>query len=193
VLRIRGFEVRVGPSKCPMPRFSITVEARTPEPLGRVVEVLALKYPPLKATYSREQRSVTLRMLGRLIGIYESGLVAFCAESLEDAEAVLEEIEKILEEARRELSALGPPSLEEIEKWNRLGALELYKYLPKANCGECGELTCMAFAARVLAGERRLRECPLLKRGEYRALVEELRKAYGDRIVRALGWPIGEA
>lgn len=192
-LRIRGFEVRIGPSKYPMPRFSITVEARTPEPLGRVVEVLALKYPPLKATYSREQRSVTLRMLDRLIGIYESGLVTFCAESLEDAETVLEEIEKVLEEARRELSALGPPNSEEVEKWNKLSALELYKYLPKANCGECGETTCVAFATRVLAGERKLYECPLLERGEHRALVEKLRRALGDRMVGALGWPAGRA
>ncbi|MHC1597228.1 MAG: (Fe-S)-binding protein, partial [Methermicoccaceae archaeon] len=28
--------------------------------------------------------------------------------------------------------------------------LEVYKYLPQTNCGECGETTCMAFAARLI-------------------------------------------
>ncbi len=38
--------------------------------------------------------------------------------------------------------------------------LEVYKILPKSNCGQCSVPTCMAFAAAVLMGEKKLADCP---------------------------------
>jgi acetyl-CoA decarbonylase/synthase complex subunit gamma len=37
--------------------------------------------------------------------------------------------------------------------------LNLYKFLPQTNCGDCGEQTCMAFAAGLIARERTVEEC----------------------------------
>ncbi|MDR3602234.1 MAG: DUF3786 domain-containing protein [Desulfosporosinus sp.] len=41
--------------------------------------------------------------------------------------------------------------------------LEIYKLLPKSNCKQCGVPTCLAFAAEVIKGQKRLAECPHLK------------------------------
>lgn len=41
--------------------------------------------------------------------------------------------------------------------------LEVYKRLPKSNCKQCGAATCLAFAAAVIKGEKRLQECPHLE------------------------------
>lgn len=38
--------------------------------------------------------------------------------------------------------------------------LEIYRTLPKTNCGECGEPACMAFALKVQTGQRKLSDCP---------------------------------
>jgi len=168
-----------------MPQFSISIEAKTLESLEGVIEVLAIKYPPSKAFYSKEHRSVTLRIFDRMIGIYESGLVAFCAENLDDAKRVLGEVKKIIEEARKDVLTMGIPS-EEVEKWNKLDTLKLYRYLPKTNCGGCGETNCIALAAKVLSGEKKLSECPLLRRKEYSHSIEGFREEYGDRILRTL-------
>jgi acetyl-CoA decarbonylase/synthase complex subunit gamma len=44
-----------------------------------------------------------------------------------------------------------------------LSPIEIYKYLPKTNCKECGETNCMAFAAKLVNREATLQEClPLL-------------------------------
>jgi ArsR family metal-binding transcriptional regulator len=51
--------------------------------------------------------------------------------------------------------------------------LELYKRLPRTNCGQCGEPSCMAFAARLARGEAALRDCPPI----YLAENEEKRTA----------------
>ena len=40
--------------------------------------------------------------------------------------------------------------------------LDLYKHLPRTNCGQCGIATCLAFAAAVLREEKPLPACPFL-------------------------------
>ena len=40
--------------------------------------------------------------------------------------------------------------------------LEVYRLLPKTNCGDCGISACLAFAAAVIKQEKRLRDCPHL-------------------------------
>ncbi len=44
-----------------------------------------------------------------------------------------------------------------------MNAVELYKKLPKTNCGKCSQKTCMPFAVAVLQGLALLSECPLLE------------------------------
>ncbi|RLE62213.1 MAG: hypothetical protein DRJ38_10050 [Thermoprotei archaeon] len=185
---VNDFKIRVTSSKCPLPRFSITIEALSPEPLGDAVKILAFKFPPSKAIYSQEQRAVTLRIFDRMIGIYENGLITFCAENLEEAKNLLKKIVKIIREAQKEAIVKGVPDIRELEKWSKLNPLELYNYLPKANCGKCGEKTCIAFAAKVLSGEKKLEDCNLLRENKYSNLVKKMIEKYGNRIVEALGW-----
>jgi len=58
-----------------------------------------------------------------------------------------------------------------------ISPIDVYKYLPKTNCRECGESNCMAFATRVVNGELSLAACPPLYSEEYqkeRQQLEEL-------------------
>lgn len=48
--------------------------------------------------------------------------------------------------------------------------VDLYKKLPKKNCGDCRQKTCMPFALAVIKGEARLAECPHLSQEEVTAL-----------------------
>lgn len=41
-----------------------------------------------------------------------------------------------------------------------LTGLEIYKHLPKKNCGECGPPTCLAFAMNLASGKASLDACP---------------------------------
>ena len=40
--------------------------------------------------------------------------------------------------------------------------IEILKLLPKTNCKECGEPTCMVFAARMAEGVKVPQDCPQL-------------------------------
>jgi acetyl-CoA decarbonylase/synthase complex subunit gamma len=54
----------------------------------------------------------------------------------------------------------------------KLGPLDIYKNLPKTNCGECGEKTCMAFASQIIERKLTLKDCPYLKGQDMDILVK---------------------
>ena len=41
-----------------------------------------------------------------------------------------------------------------------LTGIQIFKLLPKTNCGECGVPTCLAFAMALAAGKAELDKCP---------------------------------
>lgn len=52
-------------------------------------------------------------------------------------------------------------------------AFEVFQFLDKSNCGECGEKTCLAFAGAVFLGHRRISECPRLSQEVLERFAEE--------------------
>ncbi len=57
-----------------------------------------------------------------------------------------------------------------------ISPMEIYKYLPRENCGECGVQTCMGFAVRLLQQQAYLGECTRLEEPKYITARIELRK-----------------
>ena len=53
-----------------------------------------------------------------------------------------------------------------------LTGIEIFKSLPKTNCGECGVPTCLAFAMNLAAGKAELSACPYISE-EAKAKLEE--------------------
>ena len=76
--------------------------------------------------------------------------------------------------------------------------LEAYKFLPATNCGDCGEQTCMAFAAHLIDRSLKLEDCkPILedkfkkKYAELSALlapeIREVEIGVGDKVAKVGG------
>jgi acetyl-CoA decarbonylase/synthase complex subunit gamma len=55
-------------------------------------------------------------------------------------------------ENRGQLKAITQPA-------RVLRPLDIYTLLPQTNCGDCGEATCMAFAAKLFMREKTVSEC----------------------------------
>jgi ArsR family metal-binding transcriptional regulator len=64
------------------------------------------------------------------------------------------------------------------EKRPVINLMQIYRVLPRTNCGECGCGTCMAFAAGLREGDTELARCPVLEQPAYeenrRTLLEML-------------------
>jgi len=75
-----------------------------------------------------------------------------------------------------------------------LTGIEIFKKLPKTNCGECGVPTCLAFAMKLAAGQAELSACPYVSE-EAKAALEEasappirpLTVGVGDRALKIGG------
>ena len=55
-------------------------------------------------------------------------------------------------------------------------AVEIYKYLPKTNCGLCGTMSCFGFAAKLATNQAKTDDCPNMTSSAREALHEEERK-----------------
>lgn len=53
-----------------------------------------------------------------------------------------------------------------------LSGIEIFKHLPKTNCGECGVPTCLAFAMKLAQGQAELASCPAVSDEAKAALSE---------------------
>jgi ArsR family metal-binding transcriptional regulator len=89
-------------------------------------------------------------------------------EASEEARVIVEKINGIWEN-RADLE----PSF---STWTRLKALEVFKLLPRTNCGECGIPACMAFAVEVSKGKKGPEDCPPLAGGEYAEALASFRE-----------------
>jgi len=61
--------------------------------------------------------------------------------------------------------------------------MEIWKYLPQTNCGECGEKTCTAFSLLLKGKKKRLEECtPLFNDDQYADKREQLKELLAPAI-----------
>jgi ArsR family metal-binding transcriptional regulator len=91
----------------------------------------------------------------RMVCLYPGRITMAKANDIVDAWAVLERIRRRVNEVWQRRATITPS----YERRERPPALEIYKRLPGSNCKECGELTCLAFAARLWRGETTMTGC----------------------------------
>ena len=125
-----------------------------------------------QAGYNHHAGILTLVKEGRLLTLFPQLVTLAKALDEDDARAVLEWLRERINEAWARRGELAP--VRERRRAPRL--LDVYRLLPRGNCRQCGELTCMAYAGRLLFGEGRLDECPRLAEAPFarnRALLAE--------------------
>ena len=54
-----------------------------------------------------------------------------------------------------------------------LTGIQIFKLLPKTNCGECGVPTCLAFAMNLASGKAELEKCPYVSEEAKEKLASE--------------------
>jgi len=94
-----------------------------------------------------------------------------------------EEATKIIEWLKREINAAWE-NRREIEPSYESApipkVLEILKLLPKNNCKECGQTTCMVFASMVAEGAKDAEDCPPLEDSNSNKLSEYMRQFHFD-------------
>lgn len=105
--------------------------------------------------YLQEPPAVTFKAHGKLITVHSRKIAV---NALKDEE----QARKIVEWLKREINAAWEKREEIVPSYKgapRPQLIEILKLLPKTNCRQCGEPTCMVFATRVAEGAKGIDAC----------------------------------
>ena len=123
--------------------------------------------------YFKDPPAVTFRAHGKIITVHSREIAV---NALKDEE----EANKILEWLKREINAAWEKRDEIVPRYEgtpKPKLLEILRLLPLTNCRECGESTCMVFAAKIAEGSKWPKDCPPLKE-EKRMKVQEYMESF---------------
>ena len=108
--------------------------------------------------YIKDPPSVTFKLHGKLLTVHGRKIAV---NALKDES----EASKIVAWLKREINNAWENRLEITPRYEgmpRPQVIEILKRLPRTNCRECGEPTCMVFATRVAEGARGSDDCPAM-------------------------------
>lgn len=143
------------------------VIANMAPPLGGILKILEPLFP--KGNYLDRKDSLIVKSGEIITTIYGSGKVSMRMVKNEDeAREELESLKNTINEAI--LKGVFPVPREKII----VELMDIYKYLPRTNCGKCGEQGCYSFAIKLMAGQVTLEKCTPLKESEYAYNEEQL-------------------
>jgi ArsR family metal-binding transcriptional regulator len=108
-----------------------------------------------QASYNAAGQTFTFMDGHRFIALYPRRIGLAKTDDIIDTWRVLEMLRTRFNECWKDRENITPSS----EQRKRPPALEIYTRLPRINCGQCGEKTCMSFALNLWSGQAALARC----------------------------------
>jgi len=133
---------------------------------GEIHEV----FPYLNATlkgciYNHPAFTLTIKKDQKLITLHALHITLAKIEDENEAEEVLKWLKDLINQAYEKRDQIQP----NYSKGAELKALDIFKLLPGTNCKKCGELTCLAFAVKLVGQEIGITKCDPLFSEKYQA------------------------
>jgi ArsR family metal-binding transcriptional regulator len=108
--------------------------------------------------YLKEPPAVTFKVHGKLITIHPRQIAVNALRDEEEADKILEWLKAEINETWENRDRIEP----RFEGSPKPKILEILKLLPKTNCRECGQPTCMVFSTLIAQGAKGPDDCPQL-------------------------------
>jgi ArsR family metal-binding transcriptional regulator len=153
---LKNYTKEVFRAKCNPSFESVHCIAHLDEDIGEVLPYLNAVLGGF--TYTEDPPSLTLRTHGRLITLHPREIAINALEDEAQAEKILHWLQKEINETWENRSEIEPSTKDA----PRPGVFEILKRLPKTNCKECGQPTCMVFATLLAGGVKGPEDCPVL-------------------------------
>ncbi len=116
-----------------------------------------------RAFYNLDGPSFTFMDEYRMISLYPGRIAIAKADDIVDLWRILESLRISFNQCWLDRKKITPS----YELRKRPAALEIYFHLPKTNCSQCGEKTCMAFALKLWSGQASLFGCKPIFSGDF--------------------------
>lgn len=117
-------------------------------------------------TYTHEPPTVTFKLHGKLITVSGNRIAINALKDEDEADKILDWIKREINEIWDNRESIEPS----FQGASKPKVFEILKLLPKTNCRECGQPTCMVFASLIAEGAKGPNECPPLAKPQKNAL-----------------------
>jgi ArsR family metal-binding transcriptional regulator len=117
--------------------------------------------------YTKEPPSVTFRTHGKLITVHPREIAINALKDETEVDKILAWLKEEINQTWEKREDIEP----RFEGAPKPRVIEILRLLPKTNCHECGQPTCMVFATQVAEGGKGADDCPSLA-GENKAKLE---------------------
>ncbi len=153
---LTGYTLEIFKSKCDSRAVGVHCFAHLD---NDVSEVLPYLNTVLGAyVYTNTPPSLMLKNYGKLITIHARKIAVNALKNANEAEKIIAWLQREINDTWEKRHDIKPST----ESEKRPVLIEVLKLLPKTNCRECGEKTCMVFASRVIDGSIDQDGCPLI-------------------------------
>ena len=153
---LKGYRKEITRPECRREALSLHCIAHLDQDIGQVLPYLNAKLGGDQ--YLKDPPSLTFKNRGKLITLHPQMIAINALRDEAEADKILEWLMGEINDTWEKRDEIEP-SFETLEKPK---VLEILKLLPKTNCKECGQPTCMVFAAQVAEGGRGPEDCPVL-------------------------------
>jgi len=134
-------------------------------------------------TYDDDTKTLTFRHDGKGVALYPRRITVTKLPDREEAKRVLDELKALINSTYDNRHNIKPC----YKKGGELKYLDIFKLLPRTNCRECGQPTCLAFATKVVQQEASISQCSPLFSGQF----EEKRGKLSD-MLQAAGYEVSQ-
>jgi ArsR family metal-binding transcriptional regulator len=108
--------------------------------------------------YIQDPPSVTFKVHGKLITVQGRRIAVNALKDEAEARKIVEWLKREINDAWENRERIVPS----FKGAPKPQLIEILKLLPKTNCRQCGEDTCLVFAARIAEGAKGVEACPPL-------------------------------
>lgn len=165
---VTGYELEMNEAKCQPGQNIWSAVARLKEDIGEALPYLNAE---LKTKfYDHDRRALVCVWNGHRFSVTPQEILSSQVENRADASNRLDAFVAKINEIWDRRDSIEPCT----EGISLPNLMDIFKRLPRTNCGDCGCPTCMAFAGQVRQGEAAPSECPHLSpenRGEIERMV----------------------
>jgi cysteine desulfurase family protein len=151
-----------------------------------VEELLPYLNAVLRGSYHEEGKTFTFSYEKRPVVVEAEQIILGKTENMDKVKEILDNVIKILNKVACERDNITPST----RPRPQLSPYALYKHLPRTNCKECGEMTCLAFATGVIQERHGMEQCHALQEPSHEQERQAIQKLLDDYFGSQL--PAGE-
>ncbi len=161
---LKSYTIEIFNNKCMPSVMSIQCFAHLNEDVGAVLPYLNASLGG--QTFTRDPLSVSFKIHGKLITVHSNKISINALKDEEEATKIIEWLKLEINAAWENRHTIEP----NFEPAPTPNIIEILKLLPKTNCRECGQITCMVFAVLMADGIKGHEDCPLLEESNRKKL-----------------------